>query len=61
MSGQRLLIVLLVIPMVLSLGLGIWIGLGYPGLHGRFESGGRTPERTPWELVVDWLVERLGG
>lgn len=60
MSDAALLI-LLVAPMVLALMFGVWVGLGYPGLHGRFEASGRTPARSPWEMMVDRLVERLDG
>lgn len=55
--SHEILLVLLFAPMVLALGLGVWIGLGYPGLHGRYEKA----RRSPWELFVDWIVERLDG
>lgn len=55
MSATTLL-VLLVVPLVAALGLGIWIGLGYPGLHDRHERTGRTSRRTPFQMLVDWLV-----
>jgi len=60
MSDEALLILLLV-PMVLALAFGVWVGLGYPGLYGRFEASGRTPARSPWEMLVDWIVDRLDG
>lgn len=56
--SPELLLVVLVVPMVLSLAVGIWVGLGYPGLYGRYEEDG---SRNPWELMVDWLVEKLDG
>lgn len=54
------ILILLAVPMVLALGFGLWAGLGYPGLYERHESGGRTPRRTPFEMMVDWLVDRMG-
>lgn len=50
------LLVLLVAPMVLALGFGIWAGLGYPGLYGRYEKTGKAPRRTPFEMLMDWIV-----
>lgn len=59
MSDQTLLI-LLVAGMVLALGLGIWIGLGYPGLYDKYETtGARAPRRTPFEMLMDWILEKL--
>lgn len=58
--SDRTLLVLLAVPMVLSLGLGVWIGLGYPGLYGKYEDPARSSRRTPFEMLVDWLVQRLG-
>lgn len=55
------LLVLLAIPMVAALALGIWVGLGYPGLYGRTETSGRIPTRSPWEKLVDWIVGKLDG
>lgn len=56
MSGA-LLLVLLVVPMVGALALGVWIGLGYPGLHDRpdgpeggrvrLDPGGERPRGAP--------------
>lgn len=57
MSDQILLIILL-IPMVLAFGFGIWAGLGYPGLYEKYETTGRAPRRTPFEMLMDWVVER---
>lgn len=53
------ILVLLAVPLVLAFAYGIWVGLGYPGLYDRYEKTGRTPRKTPWEMLVDWLVERL--
>jgi hypothetical protein len=58
--SDRTLLVLLAVPMVLSLGLGVWIGLGYPGLYGKYESRAESSRRTPFEMLVDWLVQRFG-
>lgn len=58
--SDRILIVVLVVPMVLSLGVGVWIGLGYPGLYDKYESPARSSTRTPFEMFVDWLVRRFG-
>ena len=57
--SPTLSLVLLLAPLVLAFGYGIWIGLGYPGLYDRYEKTGRTPRKTPWEMLVDWLLERL--
>lgn len=57
--SPTVLLVLLVTPLVLAFGYGIWVGLGYPGLYDRYEKTGRTPRKTPWEMLVDWVVERL--
>lgn len=59
--SDLILLILLVIPMVAALALGIWVGLGYPGLYGRFEASGSTPARSPWERLVDWIVGKLDG
>lgn len=53
------LLILLAAPLVLAFAYGIWVGLGYPGLYDRYEKTGRTPRKTPWEMLVDWLVDRL--
>lgn len=60
MSGT-LLVVLLVVPLVAALALGVWIGLGYPGLYERHERTGRAPRKTPFEMLVDWIVSRFDG
>ena len=59
--SYTLILAALVVPMLAALGFGIWAGLGYPGLYERFESGGAARRRTPFEMLVDWLVDRLGG
>ena len=57
---DRTLLILLVVGMVLALVAGIWIGLGYPGLYGKYESTGtKAPRRTPIEMLMDWILEKL--
>lgn len=58
--SPTIILVLLVVPLFLAFGYGIWVGLGYPGLYDRGEKTGRAPRKTPWQMLVDWLVERLG-
>lgn len=58
--SPTVILVLLVVPLVVAFGYGIWVGLGYPGLYDRHEPTGRTPRRTPWQMLVDWLLEKLG-
>lgn len=53
------LLVLLMVPLVLAFAYGIWVGLGYPGLYDRYEETGRTRRKTPWQMLVDWVVEKL--
>lgn len=57
--SPTLTLVVLVVPLVLAFGYGIWVGLGYPGLYDRYEKTGRTPRKTPWQMLVDWIVKRL--
>lgn len=54
-------IVLLVVPLVAALALGVWIGLGYPGLYDRYERTGRAPRKTPFQMLVDWVVGLFDG
>ncbi|MCL7927043.1 MAG: hypothetical protein M8860_11065 [marine benthic group bacterium] len=58
MNDQTLLTILIVLA-VLALGLGIWIGLGYPGLYDKYESTGKAPRVTPFEMLMDWVVRRF--
>lgn len=59
--SELALLILLAVPLAMALALGVWIGLGYPGLYGRYESGGGTRARSPWERLVDWIVGKLDG
>lgn len=59
--SDRTLLALLLAGMALALALGFWIGLGYPGLYDKYETtGSRAPRRTPFEMLVDWILEKLG-
>lgn len=57
--SDELLLVILVGLMVLSLAFGVWVGLGYPGLYDRYEKTGRAPRRTPFEMMMDWLLRKF--
>lgn len=56
--SDELLLALVVGGMALAFGFGIWAGLGYPGLYGRYEKTGRAPRVSPFEQLVDWLVRK---
>jgi hypothetical protein len=51
-------LVLLALACVVALALGIWIGLGYPGLYGRYEDTGTRAER---KAPIRVLLDRLRG
>lgn len=59
MSDETLL-VLVVVGMVLAFALGIWIGLGYPGLYDKYEQTGKASRKSPFAMMVDWLTGGLG-
>lgn len=59
--SEVVLLVVLVVPLIAALAFGVWAGLGYPGLYDRYEQTGRAPRRTPFEMLVDWLMGRFGG
>lgn len=44
---------------VVAFALGIWIGLGYPGLYEKYESTGKAPRMSPFEMLVDWIYRRF--
>lgn len=54
MSDSTLLVLILV-GGVLAFALGVWIGLGYPGLYDRYESTGKVPRMSPVEMLADWI------
>lgn len=54
--SDRTFLVLIVVASVLALALGIWIGLGYPGLYDRYEdTGARAARRAPIRMLLDRL------
>lgn len=57
MSDQTFL-VLLIVAGVIALAVGVWIGLGYPGLYDRYENTGtKAPRKAP----ITMLLDRFGG
>jgi len=59
--SPELQVFLIIFGMVLALALGIWVGLGYPGLYDKYEATGslNRRRRTPFEAITDWIVERI--
>ena len=54
---DRTFLVLLIVAGVIALAVGVWIGLGYPGLYDRYEdTGARAPRKAP----INMLLERFG-
>lgn len=53
------LLILILIGGVLAFALGIWIGLGYPGLYEKYESTGKVPRMSPFEMLADWIYEKF--
>jgi len=53
------LLMLLIAGALFAFGVGIWIGLGYPGLYEKYESTGRAPRTSPFQMLVDWLYGKL--
>ena len=58
MNDQTLLIILVTLAALAFAG-GIWVGLGYPGLVGKYEKTGRVPRVSPFEMLMDWVVRRF--
>ncbi|MEN8145118.1 MAG: hypothetical protein ABFS14_09225 [Gemmatimonadota bacterium] len=58
MTDQIFLAVLIILG-VLALGFGLWAGLGYPGYYDKYEKTGRAPRGSPWQIVIDWIFDRL--
>ncbi len=54
--SEETLLVLVIAGMILAFALGIWIGLGYPGLYEKYERTGKAPRKSPFAM----LLERLG-
>ena len=54
---DRTFLFLLIVAGVIALGLGVWIGLGYPGLYGRYEDTGK---KAPRKLPIRMLLDRFG-
>ncbi|MDP2471872.1 MAG: hypothetical protein Q8W45_04065 [Candidatus Palauibacterales bacterium] len=47
-------LVLLITAGVLALAVGVWIGLGYPGLYERYEdTGAKAPRKAPVRMLLD--------
>jgi hypothetical protein len=59
MNDLTLLIILLA-GAVVAFGIGIWVGLGYPGLYEKYESTGRAPRESPFQMLVDWVYGKFG-
>lgn len=56
--NDRIFLVLLIVASALALAVGVWIGLGYPGLYDRYENtGAKAPRKAPIRVLLD----RLGG
>lgn len=53
------LLILLAIGAVLALVVGIWVGLGYPGLLGKYEATGKAPRQSPFEMLIDWVYGKF--
>jgi len=58
MNDQTLLIILVTLAAV-AFAAGIWVGLGYPGLFDKYESTGKAPRVSPFEMLMDWVVRRF--
>ena len=58
MNDQTLLIILVTLAAV-AFAVGIWVGLGYPGLFDKYESTGKAPRASPFEMLMDWVVRRF--
>jgi hypothetical protein len=54
------LLILLITGAAIALGVGIWIGFGYPGLFEKYESTGKVPRQSPFEMLVDWVYGKFG-
>jgi hypothetical protein len=53
------LLILIIGGAVVAFALGIWIGLGYPGLYDKYEATGKAPRMSPFEMLVDWFYAKF--
>jgi hypothetical protein len=58
--SDEVLLILIVVGMVLAFAVGIWIGLGYPGLYDKYEATGKASRKSPFAMLIDWLAGGLG-
>jgi hypothetical protein len=56
--NDRTFLILLILASVLALAVGLWVGLGYPGLYDRHEDTGAKAER---KAPIRVLLDRFGG
>lgn len=55
LSDQTFL-TLIIVAAALAVSLGVWIGLGYPGLYDRYEdTGSRAPRVSPFRRLLGGL------
>lgn len=54
-----MLLILIIGGAVFAFALGIWIGLGYPGLYDKYEPTGKAPRMSPFEMLVDWIWRKF--
>jgi len=50
--GDGTLLLILLIPAALAFAFGLWAGMGYPGMYGKYERTGRAPRQSP----LRWLL-----
>jgi hypothetical protein len=53
------LLALLLVGVGLAFAFGLWAGLGYPGLYDRYESTGKVPRGSPFQMLSDWFFDRF--
>ena len=57
--NDRILLGIIIVSGAVALGFGIWAGLGYPGLFGKYEKTGRVSRSSPFEVLIDWVFGRF--